>query len=116
MLLTRIVPFHAGVVHQSFGFQAGNPLDELVVKIGAANACAPDSLQGYLLGAGLHVVGPVAGALLVTQSVGAVLLHVPLAAQIGNTLLLRQAVALQQLLLLQHAVMLQQLLDLRIAI
>ena len=60
----------------------------------------PDSLQGYLPGAGLHVVGPVASALLATQSVSALLLHVPLAAQIGDTLLLRQAVALQQLLLL----------------
>ena len=116
MLLARVGPFHAGVVHQSFGFQAGNPLDELVVKIGVANVCVPDSLQGYLPGAGLHVVGPVAGALLATQSVGALLLHVPLAAQIGDTLLLRQAVALQQLLLLRQAVALQQVLDLRIAI
>ena len=49
----------------------------------------PDSLQGYLLGVGLHVVGPVAGALLATQSVSALLLHVPLAAQIGDTPLLR---------------------------
>ena len=64
----------------------------------------PDSLQGYLLGAGLHVVGPVVGALLVTQSVGALLLHVPLAAQIGDTLLPRQAVALQQLLDLRIAI------------
>ncbi len=59
-------PFHAGVVHRSFGFQAGNPLDELLVKISVANMCVPNSLQGYLPGAGLHVVGPVAGALLVT--------------------------------------------------
>ena len=68
------------------------------------NACVPDSSQGYLLGADLHVVGLVAGALLVTQSVGVLFLHVPLAAQISDTLLLR------------HAVVLQQLLDLRIAI
>ena len=115
-MLARVGPFHAGVVHRSFGFQAGNPLDELVVKISITNACVPDSLQGYLPGASLHVVGPVAGALLTTQSVGALLLHVPLPAQIGETLLLRQAVALQQLLLLRHAVALQQLLDLRIAI
>ena len=91
-------PFHVGVVHRSFGFQAGNPLDELVVKIGITNACVPDSLQGYLPGAGLHVVGLVAGALLATQSIGALLLHVPLVAQIGDTLLLHQAVALQQVL------------------
>ena len=76
----------------------------------------PDSLQGYLPGAGLHVVCPVAGALLATQSVGALLLHVLLAVQIGDTLLLRQAIALQQLLLLCQAVALQQVLDLRIAI
>ena len=76
----------------------------------------PDSLQGYLPGAGLHVVGPVAGALLATQSVGALLLHVPLAAQISDMLLIRQVVALQQLLLLRQAVVLQQVLDLRIAI
>ena len=76
----------------------------------------PDSLQGYFPGAGLHVVGPVAGALLVTQTVGVLLLHVPLAAQIGDMLLLRQAVALQLLLLLRQAVALQQVLDLRIAI
>ena len=88
----------------------------MVVKICVANVCVPDSLQGYLLGAGLHVVGLVAGALLATQSIGALLLHVPLAAQIGDTLLLRQAVALQQLLLLHEAVALQQVLDLRIAI
>ena len=115
-MLARVGPFHAGMVHRSFGFQAANPLDELVVKIDVANACVPDSLQGYLPGASLHVVGPVAGALLATQSVGALQLHVPLAAQIGDTLLLRQVVALQQLLLLRHAVTLQQLLDLRIAI
>ena len=115
-MLTRVGPFHAGVVHRRFGFEAGNPLDELVVKIGVANACVPDSLQGYLLGAVLHVVGLVAGALLTTQSVGALLLHVPLAAQIIVMLLLRQAVVLQQLLLLRHAIALQQLLDLRIAI
>ena len=71
---------------------------------------------GLFAGAGLHVVGPVAGALLATQSVGALLLHVPLAAQIGDTLLLRHAVVLQQLLLLRHAVTVQQILDLRIAI
>ena len=76
----------------------------------------PDSLQGYLPGAGLHVVGPVSGALLATQSIGALLLHVPLAAQIGNKVLLRQAVMLQQLQLLRQAVALQQVLDLRIAI
>ena len=64
----------------------------------------PDSLQGYLPGAGLHVVGPVVGALLATQSIGVLLLHVPLAAQIGNTLLLRQAVALQQLLIVRIAI------------
>ena len=115
-MLARVGPFHAGVVRRSFGFQAGNPLDELVVKISVVNTCLPDNLQGYLRGAGLHVVGPVAGALVAAQSVGALLLHVPLAAQIGDTLLLRQAVALQQLLLLRHAVALQQLLDLRIAI
>ena len=106
-MLARVGPFHAGMVHRSLGFQEGNPLDELVVKIGATNACVPDSLRGYLPGAGLHVVGPVAGALLATQSVGALLLHVPLAAQIGDTLLIRQAVALQQLLLLRQAVALQ---------
>ena len=115
-MLVRVGPFHAGVVHQSFGFQEGNPLDELVVKIGVANACMPDSLQGYLPGADLHVVGPRAGALLAAQSVGTLLLHVPLAAQIGDTLLLRQAVVLQQLLLLRQTVELQQVLDLRIAI
>lgn len=76
----------------------------------------PDSLQGYFPGADLHVVGPGAGALLVTQSVGALLLHVPLVVQIGDTLLLRQAVALQQLLLLRQVVVLQQVLELRIAI
>ena len=64
----------------------------------------PDSLQGYFPGAGLHVVGPIAGALLATQSVGALLLHVLLAAQIGDTLLLRQAVALQQLLYLRISI------------
>ena len=74
-MLARVGPFHAGVVHRSFGFQARNPLDELVVKISVANACMPDRLQGYLSGAGLHVVGPVAGALLATQSVGVLLLH-----------------------------------------
>ena len=100
----RVGPFHAGVVHRSFDFQARNPLDELVVKISVANACVPDSLQGYLPGAGLHVVGPVADALLATQSIGALLLHVLLAAQIGNTLLLRQAVALQQLLIVRIAI------------
>ena len=63
-----------------------------------------DSLQGYLSGAGLHVVGLVAGALLVTQSVGVLFLHVPLAAQIGNTLLLRQEITLQQLLILRIAI------------
>ena len=84
--------------------EAGNPLDELVVKISDANACVPDSLQGYLPGAGLHVVRPVAGALLATQSVGALLVHVPLAAQIGDTLLLRQAATLQQLLILRIAI------------
>ena len=103
-MLARVGPFHADVVHRSFGFQAGNPLDELVVKIGVANACVLDSLQGYLSGSGLHVVGPVVGALLTTQSVGALLLHVPLAVQIGDTLLLRQAVALQQLLMLRIAI------------
>ena len=72
--------------------------------------------KGYLPGASLHVVGPVAGALLATQSVGALLLHVLLVAQIGDTLLLRQVVTLQQLPLLCQAVALQQLLDLRIAI
>ena len=56
----------------------------------------PDSLQGYLPAGGLHVVGPVAGALLVTQSVGALLLHVPLAVQISDTLFLRQAIALHK--------------------
>ena len=66
--------------------------------------CLPDSLQGYLPGARLHVVGLVAGALLTTQSVGALLLHVPLAAQIGDMLLLRQAVVLQQLLILRTAI------------
>ena len=76
----------------------------------------PDSLQGYLPGSGLHVVGPVAGPLLPTQSVGALLFHVPPTAQIDDTLLLRQAVALQPLLLLRQAVTLQQVLDLRIAI
>ena len=103
-MLARVGPFHVGVVHRSFGFQAGNLLDKLVVKIGIANACMPDSLQGYLPGASLHVVGSRAGALLATQSVGALLLHVPLAAQIGNTLLLRQAVALQQILILRIAI------------
>ena len=76
----------------------------------------PDSLQGYLPGTGLHIVGPVAGALLAAQSVGALLLHVPLVAQISDTLLLRQAVALQQLLLLRQAVALQLVFDLCIAI
>ena len=66
--------------------------------------CVPDILQGYLSGAGLHVVGPVAGVLLATQSVGALLLHVLLAAQIGDTLLLRQAVAFQQVLDLRIAI------------
>ena len=80
-MLARVGPFHAGVFHRSFGFKAGNPLDELVVKIGIANACVPDSL---------HVVGLVAGALLATQSVGALLLHVLLTVQIGDTLLLQQ--------------------------
>ena len=103
-MLARVGPFHVGVVHRSFGLQAGNPLDELVVKIGVANACVPNILQGYLPGADLHVVGPVAGALLATQSVGALLLHVPLAAQIGDTLVLRKAVALQQLLILCIAI------------
>jgi hypothetical protein len=76
----------------------------MVLKLGVANACMPDSLQGYLPGVGLHVVGPVAGALLATQSVGALLLHVPPAAQIGDTLLLRQAVTLQQVLDLHIAI------------
>ena len=115
-MLARVGPFHAGVVHRSFGFQAGNPLDELVVKISVANACVPDSLQGYLPGASLYVVGPVASALLATQSISALLLHVLLVAQIGDTLLLCQAVALQQLLLLRQEVALQQVLDLSIAI
>ena len=92
------------MIHRSFGFQAGNPLDELVVKTSVANACVPDSLQGYLPGAGLHVVVPVAGSLLATQSIGALLLHVPLVVQIGDMLLLRQAVALQQLLDLRIAI------------
>ena len=103
-MLAHVGPFHAGVVHRSFGFQAGNPLDELVVKIGITNVCVPDSLQGYLPGASLHVVGPVAGALLATQSVGALLLHVLLVAQIGNTPHLRQVVALQQLLIVRIAI------------
>ena len=64
----------------------------------------PDSLQGYLPGANLHVVGLVVGALLATQSVGALLLHVPLAAQISDTLLLRQAAVLQKLLILRIAI------------
>ena len=115
-MLARVGPFHAGMVHRSFCFLAGNPLDELVVKISVTNACVPDCLQGYLSGAGLHVVSPVAGALLATQRVDALLLHVPLAAQIGDTLLLRQAVTLQQFLLLDQPVALQQVLDLRIAI
>jgi len=63
-----------------------------------------DNLQGYLSGADLHIVGPVAGALLATHSVGALLLHAPLAAQINDTLLLRQAVALQQVLVLRNAI------------
>ena len=54
-MLARVGPFHAGMVHRSFGFQAGNPLDEMVVKIGIVNVCVPDSLQGYLPGAGLHI-------------------------------------------------------------
>ena len=63
-----------------------------------------DSLQGYLPGAGLHVVGPVAGALLATQSVSALLLHVLMVAQISDTLLLRQALALQQVLIVLIAI------------
>ena len=76
----------------------------MVVKFGVANACVPDNLQGYLPGASLHVVGPVAGALLATQSIGALLLHAPLAVQISDTLLLRKAVALQQVLILSIAI------------